>query len=144
MLTNRLDHPGILNNRSPCMSSPLVGIHLGILKKYSPWMSSVLARYCPGILNRIHPGCLACNYPHHLGIHLLNVPEMVRRSAWCPCCLLYYRKSNTWTCTLVKKRPAGCPYSVGYLAFISHPQLPAALTMAPCQSLNRLRPGRMS
>ena len=101
-----------------------------------------MAKYHPGILNRIHCRCLAHNYPHHPGVHTLSMPEMIRGPAWCPYCLRYLG-SPTPGRALVKKCPAGCAYSIGYLALISHPQLPVALTMALCQSLNRIRPGRM-
>ena len=50
-------------------------------KQDSPWMSSPCAKYHLGILNRIHPGCLAFNYPHHLGIYPLNAPEIIRHPA---------------------------------------------------------------
>ena len=83
-------------------------------------MSSPLARYCPSILNRIHPGCLACNYPHYPGVHLPNTPKMIRHPAWCPCCFLR-PGSPTPGCTLVKKHPARCPYGVEHLEHVHLP-----------------------
>ena len=147
-----LDAPWMLTNRLDIIRASCTGFTLDVQptgwqssrhpKQDSPWTSSLLARYWPDILNRIHPEHLACNYPHHPCVHILNMPKMRRCLAWSPCCLLH-PVSPTPGCTLVLKHLAGCLYDIGHLAFISHPQLPTALTMVPCQSLNRLRPGRM-
>ena len=58
--------------------------HPGSPQQDVPWMLTSRPSH-PGILDRIHQGRLAHNYPHHLGVHTLNKPEMIRGPAWCPC-----------------------------------------------------------